>query len=142
MTYKQLVFEQAYLTSLFGYAACLWALIFGVIHVYWAIGGTIGLQGHSMTGVLLLINLAAIPLCLFAAVVAAALMEAWNRIIPHSVWLASAWGACVFLGLRGTVGIAQSILSQDTVRVLLLVYDSWFLLGGVLFGMLSVSYRR
>lgn len=31
--------------ALAGYAACVWALTFGVMHVYWAIGGTVGLGG-------------------------------------------------------------------------------------------------
>lgn len=124
-----------------GYIACVWALIFGVVHIYWAVGGTVGLQGHSMAGLLFVINLVAIPLCFVAAVVALAIAKSWTGLIPPLMWHAAAWGASAVLALRGTVGILQS-LSQNHVALLLLAYDSWFLLGGILFGLAAISNHR
>lgn len=132
----------ALLPTLTGYAACVWAFIFGVVHVYWAIGGTIGLQGNSMTGLLFIINLVAIPLCFVAAVVAFGIVRSWTQFLPHWMWLTAASGAGLLLTLRGGVGLLQTILSGNHVPLLLVAYDSWFLLGGILFGMVSITIRR
>lgn len=121
-----------------GYTACVWALIFAAAHIYWAIGGTVGLQGHGMTGLLFLINLVAIPLCFIAAIVAVALTESWDQTIPHWMWLTAAWGASTLLVLRGIVGIVQGLFSQNHVPLLLMAYDSWFLLGGILFSSVAL----
>lgn len=95
-----------------------------------------------MTGVLFLINLVAIPLCFLAAIVAVALVKSWDRIVPRRAWLAAAWGACTVLTLRGGVGIVQSVLTEDHVPPLLLMYDTWFLLGGILYGFVALSTTR
>ncbi|WP_255170196.1 DUF3995 domain-containing protein [Natrononativus amylolyticus] len=125
-----------------GYAAAAWALLFGAAHVYWAVGGTLGLQGNAMTGVLLAINLIAIPLCFLAAIVALALVRSWGVVVPRRLWHAAAWGAGGVLALRGVVGLAQTVLSQEPTPLLLAAYDSWFLLGGALFFALAASSRR
>lgn len=134
--------NRSLLPALTGYTACGWALVFGIIHVYWAIGGTVGLQGHSMTGLLYVINLIAIPLCFVAAVVAFALATSPTRLIPRWMWLIVACGASVVLAARGSVGILQNTISQNQVPLLLMAYDMWFLLGGILFGMAAVLNSR
>lgn len=47
--------------------AIAWGLSFAAIHVAWALGSTAGLGGREVTGVLMAINVVAIPLCLLAA---------------------------------------------------------------------------
>ncbi|WP_436344010.1 DUF3995 domain-containing protein [Natronorubrum sp. FCH18a] len=132
----------ALLPTLAGYAACVWAFLFGVVHIYWAIGGTVGLQGNPMTGMLFLINLAAIPLCFVAAVVALGLVRSWTQYLSHWMWLTATSGAGLLLTLRGGVGLLQTMLSENHVPLLLMAYDSWFLLGGILFGTVSIARWR
>ncbi len=51
-------------------AAISWSLAFAAIHVAWALGSTAGLGGRRVTGMLLAIDVLAIPLCLLAAWIA------------------------------------------------------------------------
>lgn len=123
-----------------GYTAFVWSVLFGLIHVYWAAGGKLGFEGRTMSGVLIVINLVAIFLCIMAAFNALALVQAWGRRFPSWMLLTSAWGACVVLGLRGGVGIFQSFLESESLPLLLLIVEPFFLLGGILYGLLAFLY--
>ncbi|MFC0561954.1 DUF3995 domain-containing protein [Halalkalibacter alkalisediminis] len=123
-----------------GYAAFIWSIVFGLIHVYWAVGGTAGFEGKSMSEVLFIINLVAIVLCLVAAILALALVQSWGRRIPSWILLTAAWIACAVLGLRGGVGITQSMLQLDQIPLLLIIVEPFFLLGGILYGFVAYLY--
>ena len=126
-----------------GYAASVWAFVFTIPHIYWAVGGTAGLADHAMTGPLLAINLVAIPLCLLAAIVALAIVRSWE--VPRWLLLPLVWGAGTVLSVRGIVGLVQRALSIDQIGqqpVLALLADPWFLLGGVLFSITAWSYTH
>lgn len=123
-----------------GYAAFVWSTLFGLIHIYWAAGGTLGFEGKTMGKALFIINLVAIALCIIAAFTALALVQAWGRRFPSSLLLTSAWGACVVLGLRGCVGIIQSLLDSESLSLLLIIVEPFFLLGGILYGLLAFLY--
>ncbi|WP_161605619.1 DUF3995 domain-containing protein [Natrialba asiatica] len=128
-----------------GYAAGAWALLFTLPHVYWALGGTLGLAGRSMTGTLLLVNLVAIPLLFLAAGVALGTVTLWGRIIPRWMLLSAVWGVSLILGARGIGGLVQRGLSgghDGSQSLLSLIADPWFVLGGVLFGMAAATYSR
>ncbi|QBD76750.1 DUF3995 domain-containing protein [Ktedonosporobacter rubrisoli] len=124
------------------YLTCIWALLFAVVHIYWVMGGTAGLvvpAGKTTVlaagGPLLAIDIAAIPLCIIAGVIALALVQTWSRIIPRWIWLTTAWGAGVVLSLRALVGLIQDaidIISHGTLDPMY-AYDLWFLIGGLLF---------
>ncbi|WLD94338.1 DUF3995 domain-containing protein [Alkalihalobacillus sp. AL-G] len=120
-----------------GYAAFVWSILFGFIHIYWAVGGTLGFEGRAMSEVLFIINLVAIFLCLFAAFIALALVQEWGRKLPPRLLLICAWGACVVLGLRGGVGIIQSLQEAEPIPLLLIIVEPFFLLGGILFGLVA-----
>ena len=52
------------------YAASAWALAFAAVHLYWALGGTVGLpKGMSvdMNPALFVIDVLAVPLCVVGA---------------------------------------------------------------------------
>ncbi|PFD92859.1 hypothetical protein CN275_04690 [Bacillus anthracis] len=121
-----------------GYAAFVWSTLFTLIHVYWAAGGTLGFEGKTMGKALFIINLVAIALCIIAAFTA--LVQAWGRRFPSWLLLTSAWGACVVLGLRGCVGIIQSLLDSESLSLLLVIIEPFFLLGGILYGLLAFLY--
>lgn len=123
-----------------GYAAFVWSTLFTLIHVYWAAGGTLGFEGKTMGKALFIINLVAIALCIIAAFTALALVQAWGRRFPSWLLLTSAWGACVVLGLRGCVGIIQSLLDSESLSLLLVIIELFFLLGGILYGLLAFLY--
>ncbi len=93
-----------------------------------------------MSEVLFMINLAAIVLCFLAAFIALALVQAWGEDIPNWFLLTSAWIACVVLGLRGGVGITQSMLQAEPTPLLFIIIEPYFLLGGILFGLSAFLY--
>ncbi|MFC6764519.1 DUF3995 domain-containing protein [Natrinema soli] len=128
-----------------GYAAGAWALLFTLPHVYWALGGTVGLAGRSMTGTLLLVNLVAIPLLLVAAGGALGTVQSWGQMIPCWVLLPTVWGTSVVLSVRGIGGLVQRSFSGELIRnqpLLSLFADPWFVFGGVLFGVAAWAYTR
>lgn len=58
---------------------------FSLAHIYWAIGGTAGLEGQKIEGVLYIVIIIAIVLCFIAAIVALAFFQSWGRKIPSGV---------------------------------------------------------
>jgi hypothetical protein len=136
------------------YAACGWALLFAAIHAYWALGGSLGLvPGLSMArgSVLFVIDLVAIPLCIGGAAFALTLVLSWGRSFPRRVLLIVAWCGCAFLvvhaaptllqgGLIGA-GVLKNTLSP-LERWDLMVYEPFWLLGGILFGIAAWFYQR
>lgn len=132
-------------TTQAGYMACGWSLAFVVPHVYWAGGGTLLLAGHPMNGVLLAVNIIAIPLLFIAGIVALATIQSWGQSIPHRMLAPAVWGVGAVLTVRGTVGIIQQVLSFGRTGpqpTLALFADPWFLLGGVLFSITAWNYRK
>ncbi|MFC6962771.1 DUF3995 domain-containing protein [Halocatena marina] len=132
-------------TAQAGYVACGWSLAFVVPHVYWAVGGTAWLAGHPMKGVLLAVNIIAIPLLFIAGIVALATTQSWGQSIPHRMLALAVWGVGAVLTVRGTVGIIQQMLSRGRTgpqSTLTLFADPWFLLGGVLFSITAWNYRK
>ena len=129
------------------YAAFAWSVAFAVPHVYWAAGGTAGLEGEAIGGALATINYAAIALSGIAAALALALAGRWGRSLPRPVLATGAWGACVVLSLRGIAGLIQDLVvllgeSEDEVSTLVLVFEPLFLVGGILFGLAARQSRR
>ena len=129
-------------TAWAGYAACAWALLFTVPHVYWAVGGTAGLRGHPMSGALRVVNLASIPLSLFAALVALATVRSWGGTVPRWLLGGAAWGTCAVLSMRGGAGLLQSTLGREEPPPLFRIFEPGFLVGGILFGAAAWYYGR
>lgn len=126
-------------------AAFAWSLLFIVPHVYWAVGGTAGLEGERIDGALRAINYAAIALSVVAAALALALGRRWGRSLPRRALLIGAWCACVVLSLRGGAGLIQDLVfvldgSGGDVSTLFLVFEPLFLVGGILFGLAARNY--
>ncbi len=127
------------------YAAGSWALVFILPHLYWAVGGTIGLAGRSMTGTLLLINLLAIPLLFIAMGVAFGTVHSWGQMIPSQFLRVTVWGVSVVLSVRGFGGLIQRFLlggHSGGSSPLSMVADPWFVLGGILFGLTARAFSH
>lgn len=118
-------------------AAIAWSLSFAAIHVAWALGSTVGLGGRRVTGVLLAIDIIAIPLCLLAAWIAWRLRDdRLSAAAPRAV-RAMAWAACWLLALRGLGTVQALVAPPDEATTLTRLVDPFFLLGGLLFGFVA-----
>ena len=147
------------------YGAYVWSLLFAAMSFYWAAGGTIGIDTQApgiaelarerdpgfvavlwVTGLLKLLG---VPLAL-------ALVQPWGRVFPRWMLLTAAWGAgagmVLWGGLNLCVGVGVGVLRaagvvdppEDTSAFWwhLLLWDPWWILGGVLFLMAAWQYRR
>ena len=138
--------SRAWLITLPAQAACVWAVAFAAVHLYWVRGGTVGLPpGMSVfrNTLLLAIDIAAIPLCLVAALLALALARVRVRRLPRRLLRIAAWGACAVLlvhSLPTIVGDVMLLLGLRTAaltpvdRFSMYLYEPWFMVGGLLFG--------
>ena len=126
------------------YAALAWSVVFLVPHVYWAMGGTAGLEGNAVEGALALINALAIVLSLVAGAIALALAGLSRTWLPRRLVLLGAWAVCLLLVLRGGGGIVGTLVvaleDVDDVPTLVLVFEPLFLVGGLLFGLAARNY--
>jgi hypothetical protein len=115
----------------------VWAVLFAVVHAYWAAGGSAGAdQPADSAGAQLYIAFVAMLGLIGAAV-------AWGRAHSHAhqratVLLARVAGAALLLGVLvgGLRWIAGD--SLDTTGIVITLY---FLIGGVLYSMLGRADR-
>lgn len=133
-----------------GYAACAWAFLFAIAHFYWALGGCAGFPVEACEAGLsntwfLAYDLVAGVLCVLGAVIALALVRPWGRMISHRTLLILAWIGGAALLLRGVVGLVQDVLilaGPGNGWYPTMLYDPWFLVGGVLFCAAAHRYHR
>ena len=131
-------------------ATCVWSLVFAAPHFYWAAGGRAGLRAEAGAADAALsqswfaaYNLATGVLAVVGAVVAVLLLRAPGDFLR--VLRAAAWVACAVLFLRGVVGMtglaveaARGVINSPPMLVAI---EPWFLLGGVLFGVLAARTK-
>ena len=137
-----------------GYAACAWALLFAAVHLYWGLGGTAGLPpGLSVvdTPALFVIDLLAIPLCLAAAALALALVRPWGGQLPRWPLLSAAWGAAALFVAHALPAVVDAVVLAAGLRTAelaprerfsLFLYEPYWLLGGILFGVAAWHSMR
>lgn len=137
------------------YAAFGWAVAFALMSFYWALGGTFGTEtlGNVFTDSTLINDpgfIAFVWLTGFLKVAGGllvlAVVQSWGRLIPRRLLLTMVGGGGIILllyavallvqhGLMeiGVVNIFASLGSKETVRWHLLLWDPWWLPGGMLF---------
>jgi hypothetical protein len=133
-----------------GYAAALWALIFAVLHVVWALGWYVGLDQELARQAFqrrwfLGYDLVVAGLCAVAVWVALALIQPWGKRFRRSLVSALAWCGTTVLVLRGGAGALQTAYVATTGRNILSVYrlwEVWFCLGALLFGLSTWRFWR
>ncbi len=137
-------------TKTAGYAGAIWALIFALLHVVWAMGWYVGLPAEEMRKAFqqtwfLVYDLIAAGMCAVAATLALALIHQWGRRLPDRLLVFAGWSATVILGLRGIAGVVKiaylGITGEDIANPLFL-WDFWFCLGAILFGLSTWNFRR
>lgn len=152
------------------YAAVAWCVVFGGIHLYWALGGAAGFAEFSMPPNKILaltrdplyigITWGVVILCVFAAMVALAPIQPWSRRIPRWLLLTPLWMACGMFLVRGIGNPVQHALvigggmpfealngpeAQAWLQWMLLDFvgfSPWFILGGLAFGATAWFARR
>lgn len=129
------------------YAACGWALLFAALSFFWAAGGRTGLHPLELEVVpgdpVWIINLVAGMFKIVIGLLALALVQPWGRIVPHKLLRASAWVPGVGMVLYGGLGLISDVLhvtgiisdpaSAKWFFWYLVLWDPWWLLGGVLY---------
>lgn len=139
--------EQQQTAPAAGWAAAVWAGLFGALHLFWVLGGRWGLGDPAAAELafervwFLGFNLLAAVACGAAAVLALATIGYGRRFVSDRVLVAGLMIVTSVLLLRGGVGVVQVLLSQRTEAEaqspVLVLYDPWFVLGGLLFGLVT-----
>lgn len=146
------------------YAACAWALAFAAVSFYWAAGGTAGIDsiGPALTQPVLArhpgwvaIMWATGVLKVALALLALALVRPWRRLLPRWLLLAAAWVAgAIMLVYEGAASLIQHALmvagviatpaglGETAARWHLVLWDPWWLVGGILFVAATWQYQR
>ncbi|MFI6097449.1 DUF3995 domain-containing protein [Lentzea sp. NPDC051213] len=135
--------------KIWGYAAASWCLLFAALHVFWALGGTVGLA-ESAGADLATQRPAWFVLGGLWGVALVLLVGAWfsvglTRWRPHRLVTALGWLGGAALLLRGaglevallTTNLSEEVGEQQT-RWSLLLWNPWFMLGGAF--LLAATY--
>ena len=154
---------RSHTTAWAAYAACALAWLYAVPSLYWALGGTAGLDtvGGAIEELARTRDPAGITLALGAGVLkvaggllALALVRPWGRAIPRRLLLGAAWTASVVLTCYGGLLVAVGALvltglisptgpvDRTALRWHVLLWDLWFLLWGLLLGAAAWQYGR
>ncbi|MFH8379909.1 DUF3995 domain-containing protein [Kitasatospora sp. NPDC018058] len=146
---------RAGLPRIAAYAAATWSAAFSAVHLYWLLGGRLGLpDGLSVLGntPLLVIDILAIPLCALAAVLALALVRPWGARLPARPLAVALWGTTALLLVHAAPSVsdwaALAFGSRTTSdfdamgRFATLLYEPFFMTGGLLFALAALGRRR
>ncbi|MFF3123692.1 DUF3995 domain-containing protein [Streptomyces sp. NPDC057908] len=137
--------------GLWGRIACAWAVAFAALHFYWALGGSWGLSvsagplAEERPGWFVAVGLWGVGLlCLVGGVLGWLLARPRPRGLAGRVAKALGWCVCAVLLVRG---IAVEVLlltdaagseidvSPEQRLWTLLLWNPWFMVGGLVFGL-------
>jgi hypothetical protein len=135
-----------------GYGAALWALIFAAFHIVWATGWYIGLDAAQARIAFaktsfFVYDLVVAGMCAFAVPVALALAMPWGRRLPRRQVGLFAWLGTGLLMLRSMGSMVYTVYLIATGQFVVLIerwslWELWFYLGAVLFGMSTWRFWR
>lgn len=138
--------------TVFATLCALWMLVFTVVHVAWALGSGFGLPaGFEVPGhtALFVIDLIAIPLCLAGAVLAVAVahprFEPFVKIVLVLCWAMALLGVVhsidnIVADLGMVFGLVD-VPASPYDRITDFLFEPWWLIGGVLFGLAAWSLQ-
>jgi hypothetical protein len=137
------------------YGAAAWGVAFAGIHLYWLLGGRVGLPaGQSLFDnlPLLIIDVIAIPLCLVAALLAYSLIRPKSARFGRRTLLIGAWGTAALLvghALPATIDWGALLAGARTMddlgsleRFSTLLYEPFFMAGGAFFAVAALCCQR
>lgn len=143
--------------------AFVWSLVFGLISLYWAAGGTIGISTLAQTiqdaarnedAAMLILTAFTGVLKIGAGLVALATIQHWGRRIPQRWLLVLVWGVGGVYTLHGVANFIDKVLmatglrsipdamGDDAVIWYLVVWEPFWILGGVLFLLTAWDFQR
>ncbi|MFK0294959.1 DUF3995 domain-containing protein [Streptomyces sp. NPDC090442] len=146
------------ISGLWGRSACAWAVAFAALHFYWALGGSWGLSvsagplAEERPGWFVAAGLWGVgALCLVGGGLGWLLARPWPGDPAGSVLKALGWCACAVLLVRGVAvevlllsgaaGPERGISPAQRLWTLVL-WNPWFLVGGLLFGLAARRFGR
>ncbi|WP_051400360.1 DUF3995 domain-containing protein [Haloechinothrix halophila] len=129
-----------------------WMIIFAAVHVYWAMGGPVGLpDGFSITEhpLLLVVDIVAVPLCLAGALLALALVRPIGRRYRRTVtWLTALTGVLAIVHAADTIVTdikmlfgAADVPTSQADRLSAFLFEPWWLLGGIFFILAASTFN-
>lgn len=135
-------------TAAVSWAACAWAATFGLVHVYWAAGGALGLPAGMRLPEhprLFAAALAAVPCCGVALVLSRRVLTDGHPRRRARLVALTALAAAFFTAhsLPSMIGVAARVVSSapaplsETERLALYLYEPWWFLGAVLYAALA-----
>ncbi len=145
------------------WSAFWWSLAFGAISLYWAAGGTIALSTLAKTiqdraeeqdAALLMLTAVTGVLKIGAGLVALATIQRWGSQLPRRLLLPTVWGVGVLYTLYGVANFIDKVLmatglrsipdamGDDAVIWYLVVWEPFWILGGVLFLLTAWGFQR
>lgn len=143
------------------YATAAWAFAFAALSFHWALGGqlSLGTQARSIRDQIddpefVAVLWATGALKVVAGLIALALVRPFGRRIPRPFLAVGVWTTAMLLLLYGGLGWVQALLWEigmvdipaavgaDAARWKLALWDPFWLLGGVLFLVAALQFRR
>lgn len=130
------------------YAAALWALVFAVFHVIWALGWYVGLDPVESAIAfrrpsMLAYDLVVAVMCVVGFLAALALVRPWGRRVPPRVLGFLLRTGTALLGLRAVASVIQTAYLLAVGRftyAVMGIWEPWFWLGALLFGITTWRY--
>ncbi|GLW73187.1 hypothetical protein Kpho02_54860 [Kitasatospora phosalacinea] len=129
-------------------AAAAWSALFALVHLYWLLGGRVGLPDELSVldnTPLLVVDVAAVPLCAAAAATALALVSPWGARIPRRRLLLAARATALLLIVHAAPSVPdwaalalgrRSAADLDAMTCFAtFLYEPFFLAGGLLFAL-------
>ena len=144
------------------YAVIVWCVVFGGLHLYWALGGNAGFVEFSTptskefaltrASGYMTMTWAVVFVCLYGIIIALVPFLKWTRRFPRWLLLAPLWIACGIALLRGfgnpiqsalilgggmafeTASAAEALAWDQWLLLDALLFSPWFILGGLAFG--------
>lgn len=143
-----------------GYITSAWMFLFAAMSIYWALGGTAGINtislGQELAGepwfITILWLTSILKIC--GGVLALALVQSWGQQLPRRLVLIVAWGVSVLLVLHGSDFMIQGALTEGgfiglpapaawtTTHWQTFIWGPWWLLGGAAFCVATWNYQR
>ncbi|WP_079173014.1 DUF3995 domain-containing protein [Streptomyces monashensis] len=141
-----------------GRVACAWAVAFAALHFYWALGGNWGLSvsagplAEERPAWFVAAGLWGVGvLCLVGGALGWLLTRPWPRGRAGRVVKALGWSVCAVLLVRG-VAVEMLLLTDAAGRAVdvspdqrlwtLVLWNPWFLVGGLVFGLSAWEFGR
>lgn len=138
------------------YAACGWAFLFAALSFFWAAGGRTGLHPLEQQGtspMWIALNLSAGVLKVVVGLIPLALVRYQGGKYYRKLLFIAVWGLGVGMSLYGGLGLVSDVLhvtgiisDPETWKWFfwyLVLWDPWWVLGGVLYLATAwLTYRR